>query len=81
MPWHDWDPASPLTSLFACRPRQAQWNGQQREDIRRIERGVLDGWIGEPFFLWGAVGVVLLFVAMLLVGGAPTDSRCTLPWC
>jgi hypothetical protein len=63
------------------RPRPA-WNaGSRQADIRAQERGLLDLWTNENFFLFGIVGVVLLFAAIVGVVPPPSDPRCTLPWC
>eukprot|EP01024_Parvocaulis_polyphysoides_P070727 TRINITY_DN8740_c0_g1_i1.p2 TRINITY_DN8740_c0_g1~~TRINITY_DN8740_c0_g1_i1.p2 ORF type:complete len:152 (-),score=10.07 TRINITY_DN8740_c0_g1_i1:231-656(-) len=54
----------------------------RRERIKKQEMFALDIWSKESFFGIAGISVlVILLCFILLSGGAPTDSRCTLPWC
>lgn len=50
--------------------------------IRKEEDMVLGAWSSTAFTQVGIALVAVLLILMVVVsGGAPTDSRCTLPWC
>eukprot|EP01023_Acetabularia_acetabulum_P011500 TRINITY_DN1530_c0_g1_i1.p2 TRINITY_DN1530_c0_g1~~TRINITY_DN1530_c0_g1_i1.p2 ORF type:complete len:154 (+),score=11.25 TRINITY_DN1530_c0_g1_i1:120-581(+) len=54
----------------------------RRERIKKQEMLALDIWSKESFFGIAGISVIVVLLCFILVsGGAPSDSRCTLPWC
>lgn len=58
---------------------------EKDEAIRKQESTFLNIWTQQAFFLLAGAFTLVLLVALLSVSGqtgtAPTDPRCTLPWC
>lgn len=52
------------------------------DKIRKQEERVLGAWSSTRFTQLGIASVIFLLIIMVVVaGGLPSDSRCTLPWC
>jgi hypothetical protein len=66
-------------------PRMSNGNGKPlsttENNIRKQESLLLNIWTQQVFFLVAGCSAFLMIVALVSASGAPSDPRCTLPWC
>lgn len=66
-------------------PRPTKPLSEKDQAIRKQESALLNVWTQQAFFLLAGGVTLILLVGLLSVSGqtgtAPSDPRCTLPWC